>query len=266
MKAATDNAEDLITTYRRRMNRARQDSITTEIMEIVGGAEALSSGDAGDARRDARRVLRQDRLSTGARAAMTATAEPKTETEGRSRRRDLRAGRRRRVPARRAARDQHRARDGHRARRRQDHRDRRGRAADRRGPLPRHLPEADRRPAARHGRAQPRPRHPDAGRRRHARSRVERDRRAARHRAVGGHEHRRPLGHPPRRAAVRPARAEGADVRDRHQGHRPARAVRAGRQDRPVRRRGRRQDDPHPGDDQPRRDAARWCVGVRRCR
>jgi len=42
MKAATDNAEDLILTYRRRMNRARQDSITTEIMEIVGGAEALS--------------------------------------------------------------------------------------------------------------------------------------------------------------------------------------------------------------------------------
>ena len=28
------------------MNRARQDSITTEIMEIVGGAEALSQGAA----------------------------------------------------------------------------------------------------------------------------------------------------------------------------------------------------------------------------
>ncbi len=45
MKAATDNAEDLINTYRRRMNRARQDAITTEIMEIVGGAEALSQGE-----------------------------------------------------------------------------------------------------------------------------------------------------------------------------------------------------------------------------
>jgi F-type H+-transporting ATPase subunit gamma len=45
MKAATDNAEDLILSYTRRMNRARQDSITTEIMEIVGGAEALSQGD-----------------------------------------------------------------------------------------------------------------------------------------------------------------------------------------------------------------------------
>ena len=46
MKAATDNAEDLIHGLTRTMNRARQDAITTEIMEIVGGAEALrqSSG------------------------------------------------------------------------------------------------------------------------------------------------------------------------------------------------------------------------------
>jgi F-type H+-transporting ATPase subunit gamma len=41
MKAATDNADELIKTLRRVMNRARQDAITTEIMEIVGGAEAL---------------------------------------------------------------------------------------------------------------------------------------------------------------------------------------------------------------------------------
>lgn len=41
MKAATDNAEELITNLTRQMNRARQDAITTEIMEIVGGAEAL---------------------------------------------------------------------------------------------------------------------------------------------------------------------------------------------------------------------------------
>jgi len=44
MKAATDNAEDLKTTLSRIMNRARQDAITTEIMEIVGGAEAMSQG------------------------------------------------------------------------------------------------------------------------------------------------------------------------------------------------------------------------------
>ena len=41
MKAATDNADELIKTYTVAMNRARQESITTEIMEIVGGAEAL---------------------------------------------------------------------------------------------------------------------------------------------------------------------------------------------------------------------------------
>ena len=44
MKAATDNAEELIKSLSRIMNRARQDSITTEIMEIVSGAEALGSG------------------------------------------------------------------------------------------------------------------------------------------------------------------------------------------------------------------------------
>ena len=45
MKSATDNAEELIKNLSRTMNRARQDSITTEIMEIVSGAEALSSGE-----------------------------------------------------------------------------------------------------------------------------------------------------------------------------------------------------------------------------
>jgi F-type H+-transporting ATPase subunit gamma len=44
MKSATDNAEELKTTLTRVMNRARQDAITTEIMEIVGGAEALKQG------------------------------------------------------------------------------------------------------------------------------------------------------------------------------------------------------------------------------
>ena len=41
MAAASDNADELIRTLSRTMNRARQDAITTEIMEIVGGAEAL---------------------------------------------------------------------------------------------------------------------------------------------------------------------------------------------------------------------------------
>ena len=44
MAAATDNADELIKKYSRIMNRARQDTITTEIMEIVGGAEALRAG------------------------------------------------------------------------------------------------------------------------------------------------------------------------------------------------------------------------------
>jgi len=43
MKSATDNAEDLIVSLTRTMNRARQDAITTEIMEVVGGAEALGT-------------------------------------------------------------------------------------------------------------------------------------------------------------------------------------------------------------------------------
>ncbi|MDQ3757761.1 MAG: F0F1 ATP synthase subunit gamma [Actinomycetota bacterium] len=47
MKSATDNAEELIKALTRVMNRARQESITTEIMEIVGGAEALSQGGKG---------------------------------------------------------------------------------------------------------------------------------------------------------------------------------------------------------------------------
>ncbi len=41
MSSATENAEELITDYTREMNRVRQEAITTEIMEIVGGAEAL---------------------------------------------------------------------------------------------------------------------------------------------------------------------------------------------------------------------------------
>jgi F-type H+-transporting ATPase subunit gamma len=47
MKAASDNADELVKTLSRIMNRARQDSITTEIMEIVGGAEAMRQGQNG---------------------------------------------------------------------------------------------------------------------------------------------------------------------------------------------------------------------------
>jgi F-type H+-transporting ATPase subunit gamma len=66
MKAATDNADELIRSLSRVMNRARQDAITTEIMEIVGGAEALQAGDTTDEYHE-----RFD--FGGARAALTAS-------------------------------------------------------------------------------------------------------------------------------------------------------------------------------------------------
>jgi len=47
MKAATDNADELMKVLTRQVNRARQDEITNEIMEIVGGAEALSASTEG---------------------------------------------------------------------------------------------------------------------------------------------------------------------------------------------------------------------------
>ncbi|MFH0833904.1 MAG: ATP synthase F1 subunit gamma [Patescibacteria group bacterium] len=42
MKSASENASELIGTLTLEMNKARQASITTEILEIVGGAEALA--------------------------------------------------------------------------------------------------------------------------------------------------------------------------------------------------------------------------------
>jgi F-type H+-transporting ATPase subunit gamma len=43
MKGATENASDMIRTQSRTYNRARQSQITGEIMEVIGGVEALSS-------------------------------------------------------------------------------------------------------------------------------------------------------------------------------------------------------------------------------
>ena len=145
------------------------------------------------------------------------------------------------------------------------HGDRRGRPADRRGPGPLRLHAAHRRPGPRRAGAQHRPRHqrsrsatPCSGTcstcsvsRSTPTTSVAVDDRWEIHRPAPAFDTLEP-------------RAD--DVRDRHQGHRPARAVRAGRQDRPVRRRRRGQDRPHPGDDQPGRDPPRRCVGVRRRR
>ena len=44
MKSATDNANDLAKDLTLQMNKARQAQITQEILEIVGGAEALAAG------------------------------------------------------------------------------------------------------------------------------------------------------------------------------------------------------------------------------
>ena len=65
MAAATENADELIKVLTREANQARQSEITTEIMEIVGGAEALrkmSGGPAG--------------TPSGAREAETEPATP----------------------------------------------------------------------------------------------------------------------------------------------------------------------------------------------
>jgi F-type H+-transporting ATPase subunit gamma len=43
MKSASDNAKELIRTYTRLANQARQAEITQEISEIIGGSDALAS-------------------------------------------------------------------------------------------------------------------------------------------------------------------------------------------------------------------------------
>jgi F-type H+-transporting ATPase subunit gamma len=48
MKSASDNAEELAKNLSRQANQARQAEITQEISEIVGGADALVSANAGD--------------------------------------------------------------------------------------------------------------------------------------------------------------------------------------------------------------------------
>jgi F-type H+-transporting ATPase subunit gamma len=48
MKAATDNADELIKKYTRIANQARQAGITQEISEIVGGVNALADAKAGN--------------------------------------------------------------------------------------------------------------------------------------------------------------------------------------------------------------------------
>jgi len=44
MDNATSNCEDLISSLTLKMNKARQAAITAELMDIVGGTEALAKG------------------------------------------------------------------------------------------------------------------------------------------------------------------------------------------------------------------------------
>ena len=89
MKSATDNADELIKNLSRIMNRARQDSITTEIMEIVSGAEALGRWRQGTRHRLRSPPRRITRHSRGTRArfdnerahVMTMTNDSPTATE-----------------------------------------------------------------------------------------------------------------------------------------------------------------------------------------
>ncbi len=152
--------------------------------------------------------------------------------------------------------------DGHQ---RGDRRRRRGAAAPRREPRPRGGDEADRRHAARHARHRHQRADPGAGRPGDARPRAERAWRAGRLPRPSGRGEGALADSPPR-ADARGAVDRAQDVRDRHQGHRPARAVPAGRQDRALRRRRRRQDRHHHGAHQQHRHEARRRVGVRRRR
>jgi F-type H+-transporting ATPase subunit gamma len=60
MKSATENAGELIKKLSLQMNAARQAAITTEIMEIVGGAEALKGAQSGGSDLLADRALDTD--------------------------------------------------------------------------------------------------------------------------------------------------------------------------------------------------------------
>ena len=57
MKAASDNAQEVLDDLNREANRARQAAITTEISEIVGGAEALSSQDSAEPTSEQRELV-----------------------------------------------------------------------------------------------------------------------------------------------------------------------------------------------------------------
>ena len=105
---------------------------------------------------------------------------------------------------------------------------------------------------------------PRAGRPGDARPHHERHRRADRR---GRPDRARPhLADPSRSAVLCRAGGHGRNSRHRHQGHRSALPLHQGRQDRPVRRRRRRQDRDHAGTDQQHRQGLRRLFGAGRRR
>ena len=103
-----------------------------------------------------------------------------------------------------------------------------------------------------------------AGRPRHPRPDHERHRRPDRRSRPDRHDLHR--ADPPRGAVLRRAVDLGRNAGHRHQGHRPALPLHQGRQDRPVRRRRRRQDRDHAGADQQHRQGLRRLFGAGRRR
>ncbi len=213
MKSASDNADTLVRDYTRLANNARPAEITQQISEIVGGADALVASKKAKKRtawllqrknapategRDRRRPVEShgspDRSSTSSSRTMrspTSTSALKTDiTLERRERRDHARGQRSTsattwsVPI----------------------------ALK---PTRRHGPRPG---GARHRCADLR-----AGRRCHQGQGVQRDRRGAQRRARREDRDHRALADPPQAAALRPARVEDPDVRNGHQGHRPAR-------------------------------------------
>ena len=65
MKAASDNADELIENLTRDYNQARQAEITTEIMEVIGGAEALGAASAGEENLNRGQVVLRGAPSSG---------------------------------------------------------------------------------------------------------------------------------------------------------------------------------------------------------
>ena len=232
MKSATENAGELINKLSLQMNAARQAAITTEIMEIVGGAEALND-DKGSSRQRTqpsspnpqaaehyaaiRRSGITKSMSTQTVSTQITVHKENAMTMTENTTKNLQDGRVVSIagpvvdvefPAGALPEindaviftltvDGERAGDLGR-----------GGPAHRRQPCARHRHAPDRRPHPWHDGAPARPRDHRAGRRHREGARVQRARQPARHRRQAAGGRHRALGDPPQGAELRPARAQ----------------------------------------------------------